>query len=210
MYFVKSEGPSIYFITDKSAGAIDGNYSIEEPWIRDLMGRIYSRGHEIGLHTSYNSYKRPKQIRYEFHKLLRLAEQEDIRQIQWGGRQHYLRWRVPDTWQGWSDAGLFYDSTLTYAEHVGFRAGICYQYPVYNLCSRQTLALPERPLVVMDGSLLSKSYMNLPIEDALTEIRSLAYACKAFRGQFTLLWHNSELVAKWQRRLYETVLEEIL
>jgi len=28
MCFVKSEGPSIYFITDKSAGAIDGNLTI--------------------------------------------------------------------------------------------------------------------------------------------------------------------------------------
>ena len=47
-------------------------------------------------------------------------------------RQHYLRWRAPTTWQNWEDAGLDYDSTVGYADHVGFRAGTCYEYPIFN------------------------------------------------------------------------------
>lgn len=34
-----------------------------------------------------------------------------------GGRQHYLRFRAPDTWRMWEKAGLAYDSTLSYADH---------------------------------------------------------------------------------------------
>ena len=41
---------SFYFMTERTAGMIDGNYSIADPWIKTLLRRIHERGHEIGLH----------------------------------------------------------------------------------------------------------------------------------------------------------------
>ncbi|MGC9098203.1 MAG: polysaccharide deacetylase family protein, partial [Dictyoglomus sp.] len=126
-----------YFITDHPAGTLDGSdYSLESPYIQVLIDRIYKRGHRIGLHASYNSYCDSQQIKREFEKLIMLAEKLSIKQDSYGGRQHYLRWKNPTTWQNWEDTGLNYDSTLSFADYAGFRTGVCYEYPVYNLVTR--------------------------------------------------------------------------
>lgn len=193
------------FMTGRSVSAIDGNYSMADPFIRKLWRRIYSRGHEIGLHTSYDSFDKPAQIRDEFTRLLRVAETEGTLQSNWGGRQHYLRWKAPATWQAWDDAGIDYDSTLSFADNAGFRCGVCHEYRVFNLETRTTLSLQEKPLVGMEVSVLGRDYMNLAPEEAEREILKLKNRCRLFDGEFTLLWHNNMLVDERDRDLYRRV-----
>ncbi|MEV2709857.1 polysaccharide deacetylase family protein [Paenibacillus larvae] len=200
---------SFYFITDHTAGSIDGYYAISDPPIRQLMKRIHSRGHIIGLHPSYHTYLHPYQIKREYERLRQVCEEEKICQQIWGGRQHYLRWSAPATWQVWEDAGLQYDSTVGYADRPGFRCGICREYPVFNLQTRRKLKLKERPLLVMEQSLLNKSYLGMEEEKAFSHILRIASVCKRHNGQFTLLWHNSQLQRKEDRDLYERVLAAI-
>jgi hypothetical protein len=156
------------------------------------MRRIHERHHELGFHGSYESFRDPVQIRKEFASLTRIADEEGLYQPQWGGRQHYLRWEAPTTWQAYGDAGLSYDSTLTYADHAGFRCGVCYEFPVFNLQTRQPLALRERPLIVMEASLVGSSYMQLDTELALDKVAALSDTCRRFDGDFTFLWHNGQ------------------
>jgi hypothetical protein len=196
---------SFYFIPDRSAGMIDGNYSIDGPWIRGLLRRVHERGHEVGLHLSYNTFRDPPRVRREFDLLLKATESEGISQRAWGGRQHYLRWEAPTTWQAWADAGLDYDSTLSFADRIGFRCGVCYDYSVFNLRTRVALRLRERPLIVMEDSALRERYMNLTFEQARREIGKLKERCKQFEGDFTLLWHNHRLVDERERELYRDV-----
>lgn len=197
---------AFYFITENTAGPIDGEYDLANPWIRSLMSEIHERGHEIGLHPSYCTYRDPPQIRAEFQNLLQTADDLSISQPTWGGRQHYLRWEAPTTWQGWNDAGLTYDSTVGYADHAGFRAGTCYEYSTFNLISRQQLALKERPLIVMEGTLLGKKYMNLDYTSALEYALGLRARCLQFEGTFTLLWHNSHFLTRKDFFTYEALL----
>jgi peptidoglycan/xylan/chitin deacetylase (PgdA/CDA1 family) len=140
---------AFYFITDQTAGTIDGDYSMDHPVIRQLLRNIHDRGHEIGLHTSYNTYLDPAQTQKEFAILQRACAAEGIYQNTWGGRQHYLRWRTPTTFQNWDIAGLDYDSTLVFADRIGFRCGTCYEFPVFDLGQRVALTLRERPLVMV-------------------------------------------------------------
>lgn len=198
---------AFYFITDHSAGAIDGDYSIDHCWIRQLIRHIHERGHEVGLHPSYNTYRDPVQTERELQKLLQATAEEGICQAEWGGRQHYLRWENPTTWQNWADAGLGYDSTLSFAEQVGFRCGTCYEYPVFNLKTRQRLALRERPLIVMEASLFG--YMHLAWEASLQKILCLNAICKQFDGDFTLLWHNNNLISNIQKQQYRTMCQSL-
>jgi hypothetical protein len=200
---------AFYFIADHSAGEIDGLYDLNDAWIRRLMKRIQARGHEIGLHPSYGSYRDPTQTRREFERLLHISQAEGIRQARWGGRQHYLRWENPLTWQNWAEAGLDYDSTLCFADHVGFRCGICFEYPVFNLRTRQRLKLRERPLIVMERTLLSP-YMNYTFEASVQKILDLGAICRQFNGDFSLLWHNDNLISKQEKLWYSTILEELI
>ena len=197
---------SFYFFSN-SPQPIDGNYSIDDKCIMSLIKKIHERGHELGLHTTYNSYLDPNATKGEFESLLTVMETLKISQSYWGGRQHYLRWENPTTWENLEIAGLDYDSTVGYADRVGFRCGCCYEYPVFNLRKRAMSNLKERPLVVMEGTLFG--YMCLNFEESLSKILDLKNKCQAFYGDFTLLWHNSSLVTNDERYWYTTMLEEI-
>lgn len=201
---------AFYFIADHSAGSVDGLYDLGHPWIRDLIRRISRRGHEIGLHASYNTYTDPDQTLREFEILRRICVEEGVEQQRWGGRQHILRWETPTTFQNWNDAGLDYDSTLTFADVAGFRCGVCYDYRAFNVRTSTALRLIERPLIAMECTVMDKRYMGLGDRDrALAEIVRLQERCKLFEGNFTLLWHNSRLVNPQELLLYNRVLSAI-
>jgi hypothetical protein len=198
---------AFYFKTDASDPKFDNYYDLETPWMKDLLKQIHERGHEIGLHTSYEAHKDFERTRNEFNRLLRITEKLGIKQEKWGGRQHYLRWENPISWQIWEDVGLDYDSTVGFADHVGFRCGTCQEFPVFNLITRKALRLRERPLIIMEGTLLGTSYMALSPEKAMEWIEHLSKISRQFNGIFTLLWHNSTLSERWQRDLYIKTLE---
>ncbi len=199
---------AFYFISSNNKPSIDGDYCIEEPVVRSLIHEISERGHEVGIHPSYSSYNSSDAIRTEFHRLLDLGKTLGITQSKWGGRQHYLRWDQAITPAYWEEADLQYDSTLGFPEHIGFRCGTCQEYQLYDLKNRRQLRLRERPLHVMDVSVIDKPYMDLGHGDkALSAIRDIKSTCRRFGGQFNLLWHNTRLVNAKQRALYEAVLD---
>ena len=102
------------------------------------------------------------------------------------GRQHVLRFEAPTTWTIWEGANMDLDSTLGFADHVGFRAGIAEQYPVFDVLERKTLNLEEAPLVVMDSSL--KDYQLLTPNDAKAKIDLLIDRVFRVNGLFVLLY----------------------
>lgn len=194
------------FITGHSGGALDGNYCIYDLWIRGLMRKIHQRGHEIGFHPSFNTFRDPIQTRHEFETLLQVAGEEGIYQPAWGGRQHYLRWENPTTWQIWEDTGLAYDSTLTFADHSGFRCGTCYDYPTFNLRTSTPLKLREYPLIVMEVTL--RNYMGFSLAAMFREILELKRICAYFHGNFTLLWHNTSLLSDREKEQYMQIISK--
>jgi len=195
------------FLAGRGASGRDGYYEIHRCGIRRLMRRIHERGHELGYHGSYETYQDPARVGREFDHLRRIAEQEGVPQSAWGGRQHYLRWEAPTTWAAYSQAGLAYDSTLTYADRAGFRCGACYDFPVFNLRTRKALKLRERPLIVMDATLFSPAYMGLSAAQAVDQVGVLSGLCRRFGGDFTLLWHNGQTRTPELREAFAAMLE---
>lgn len=198
---------AFYFICGRTSMQLDPEYRLEDPAIRALMRNIHARGHEIGLHGSYGTYRSPRIIAEEANRLKRICGSEGIHQDQWGGRMHYLRWETPTTLNGWDCAGMTYDSTLGYADRVGFRCGTCNEYPAYDPVSDCALTLRIRPLIAMERTVMDHGYMGLGCgEDAFAALVSLKRACKAVGGTFSLLWHNTSLERPHIRDLYESVL----
>jgi len=198
---------SEFYFLSRTGQPIDANYSPYDAPIASTMREINARGHAIGLHPSYDSYTSADRIASEFTHLREAAEQMGIEQETWGGRQHYLRWKAPETWQHWSDAGLAFDSTVGFADAAGFRCGTCVEFPVFNLRTRRQLALRERPLIVMEETLLSEVYAGLSRSAALSVIEVLADECKHHNGDFVMLWHNSSLLSRRDRRAYCAALD---
>lgn len=201
---------SFYFMSVETPSEFDARYSIKAPWMRRLLRVVSARGHEIGYHGSYASSREPAQTDLEVKRLLAVLHEEGVEgSFGGGGRQHYLRWKAASTWEAWDDAGLTYDSSLIFADSVGFRCGVCYEYPTYSLRSRRTLRLRERPLAIMEVTLLLSQYMALSPEEACQHIYRLSTECRRFGGQFTLLWHNSNLGSCRNKRLYKEVVSMI-
>lgn len=186
---------AFYFLTAVTKPEIDADYSLEDDDIKNLLILINQNGHEIGLHPSYNTFDNSEQTRKEWLLLRNSCERLNIDQEIWGGRQHYLRFETPQTWRNWESAGMNYDSTLGFAEHPGFRCGICYEYPVFDLTNSVKLNLLERPLVWMDDSLLSKLYMGFEVgsEEAISYTLALKETCRKYNGDFNLLYHDNYL-----------------
>lgn len=188
---------AFYFIADDDAYPL----ASQAP----LLARVAERGHEIGLHPSYDTYRDSERTGAELRRLREVAEVAGVELDRVGGRQHFLRWDAATTWRIWDELGLAYDSTLSWAEAAGFRAGVCYEYPVFDLGGRRMLSLRERPLVAMEATFLQ--YLALDRETALAAIADLKATCRRYGGQFVLLWHNNRLQGARDRALYEAVLD---
>jgi hypothetical protein len=197
---------AFYFIAGDSL--CDPRYDIQDSKICDLIEKIISRGHEVGLHPSYDTYLNPEKLLFEAQTLRQILQEKLDLELPIGGRQHYLRWKATDSWQHWEDTDLSYDSSVGFAEHSGFRSGICYEYPTFNLITRQQLKLKEYPLIVMECSLLSRNYMSISYADASKKILHFKNICKLFNGVFVLLWHNNQLFQAKDRILYLNSINE--
>jgi len=198
---------AFYFICGRTDPDKDADYEPEHPAIRDLMGRIHKRGHEIGLHPSFGTFNAPDLIAVEATRLKRICAEEGIEQDAWGGRMHYLRWETPTTMYGWENAGMTYDSTLGYADFPGFRCGTCFEYPALDPIAGKQLNLRIRPLIAMECTVMNQRYVGLGTgPESLARFLQLKDACRAVGGTFTLLWHNSEFATPESRRLYQDVL----
>jgi hypothetical protein len=171
------------------------------------MQKINQRQHLIGLHGSYNSYNDFDILSNEYEILDQTMKNIGITQPLESSRQHYLRWDSSITPHLLNKTGLKYDTTLTHAEVAGFRCGTCYEFPMYDLKNRQELSIIQKPLIVMECSVLD--YLGLSPEQGKSFVITLAQQCKKFNGTFSLLWHNSELDEKWKKRLYLEILSEI-
>lgn len=199
---------TFFFLSVLRPQRIDGCYELEEPRIAALLRRIVERGHEIGLHGSYGSTDTPERLAHELQRLHDAVTRAGGMQTEFGGRQHYLRWRMGDTARSLDTLGLVYDSTLGFSDTGGFRCGTSRSFPLFDLTMRRTLALVERPLVLMEATFLSPTYMGLGCgEQAYAMMMELRESCRRFGGEFSLLWHNSNFGMPGARELYEALIQ---
>ncbi len=160
----------------------DNNYKIKRA--ADIIKNIKKRKHIVGFHGSYNSYNNSEQFKKEKELLEQIA---DIQIDE--GRQHYLRFEIPTTWQIWEDHNMQIDSTCGYADKEGFRCGTGDKFSVFNILTRKQLKLKERPLVIMDGTLFA--YNHYSIEEVEQATIRLIKKAEKYNSAITILAHNS-------------------
>lgn len=194
---------SNFLLMGKGASKYDNSYNLGENFLKRIVFNIKERGHSIGLHATYNAYNDKEQFMKEKSDVENLCDME-IKT----GRQHYLRFEAPVTWQVWEDNGMEWDSTLSYADKEGFRCGTCYEYSVFNFLTREKLNLKEKPLIVMDGSFISYQPEITP-EEMVSKIQMLVDKCRKYNGTFVFLWHNSSFNTD-QWRPFGKVYEDIV
>jgi hypothetical protein len=174
-----------------SPSSFDSGYDISHPKIARLIEWAMGRGIEMGVHPGYNTYLAQEELEREVQRCRNAIKQYFV-----GGRQHYLRWS-PETWLHWERCELAYDSSVGFADGLGFRAGTCIPYLPWLWAEDRPANLLEIPLVAMDVTLME--YMKLAPAEAVRAVRELIRRCAAVGGVFTLLWHNNSLLAPYGR-----------
>ncbi|HBS88018.1 MAG: hypothetical protein A2W91_10130 [Bacteroidetes bacterium GWF2_38_335] len=189
---------SHFFFMAGGITSYDNHFSINDEEVKAMIGKIIQRGHSVGIHPSYDSYNNHKIFNSEKETLEAITEKPVLK-----GRQHFLRYKLPETWQMWDDAGMLWDSGMYYTNEPGFRSGCCYEYPLFNVKSRQKLNLREKPLVFMEIA-----WIVDPARDR-NEIKDLISKVKKYNGDFIMLWHNSN-IDHCNRELFDEVYEKII
>jgi len=167
----------------------DSNYKLES--VRDLINNIKLRGHIIGFEEKWRNEKK---------KLIKFIN-NDINE----GRQHYLRFSIPNTWRIWESNKINIDSSCGYTSKSGFKCGTGDCYSVYDFLERKQLNIKERPLVIMDRSVING--LSYDIKEAEELVTSLLKISMKYNSTITVLFHNSTLNNNRIRSLYLGILD---
>jgi len=185
---------SVVYWKASPPGPHDRGYDLDDPLIRNVINWLRDHDVEMGLHAGYETYLCPDRL---------LEEAQAFADVlgEWpsGGRQHYLRW-CPQTWIDWETCGISYDSSVGYADQIGFRAGTCVPYRPWLLTLNREARLVEIPLLVMDATLIA--YLHLSHEQSVARVADCMARSRAVGGVFTLLWHNATLLDPRYNGLY--------
>ncbi|MCB9196091.1 MAG: polysaccharide deacetylase family protein [Flavobacteriales bacterium] len=170
------------------------------PDYKDLVSQLRSYA-KIGIHPSYNSYLNESKLKQETSRLKEfLSSDETII-----SRKHFLRLSVPDCYRLMENVGIKEDYTMGYADNVGFRAGLCTPFKIFDLLQNRQLEVTIHPFAYMDGTL--REYLKLNLEEAKNQLTFLNNQVKAVNGEFIGIWHNTSLTNEdeWKgwREVYE-------
>ena len=196
---------TFYFMAGNEPSDPDFRYRISDPLIIDLLRGIHERGHEIGLHASYASYLSPDRTLQEFESLRAACLSAGFDQGSWGVRQHYLEIQNPATWRNHELAGFDHDSTLGFADRLGFRAGTCREFPIFDVLAAKPLRLRQRPLIVMDATMTG--YLALDADAVDASARAIVTAAVRHDGDAVILYHNSSLPRRAQQARYGALVD---
>jgi hypothetical protein len=180
----KNNVKSHFFFTSANKSKFDIGYKINSNIIKNLIKHIEERDHIVGFHPGYYSYNNEEIWKKEFEFL-----NNHVKTPLKCGRQHYLRFEVPLTWQFWENNNFEWESSMTYSDKEGFRCGTCYEFNVFNILTGKKLSLKEKPLIVMEGSFFQ--YQNISHNEIINKVITLKEIVKKYKGNFILLWHNS-------------------
>ncbi len=150
------------------------------------MVKTISLKYQAGLHPSYSSHKKESAILREKQLLESLTGNPVII-----SRQHFLKLRFPDTFRNLLKSGIREDHSMSYPDYPGFRAGIAFPFPFYDLEKDISTELMIYPFAVMDRTL--KDYLGLTPSMAIEKLEKLINSVKETGGLFISVWHNDSL-----------------
>ena len=180
----------------------NADYDVRNKKIRQVIRKLGDDGFEIGVHGSFGTHADALKLKKEILVI-------DTPSIT-GNRFHFLMFHPAKTIGVLENSGVKYDTSLGFAEHIGFRRGTCYPFYLYDFEQDKMSSVLEIPLIVMDTTLRNKKYMDFTPEMTLNAVSGLVDEIKKFNGVFTLLWHNtffSEYKFAGWKQIYLDILE---
>ena len=115
---------------------------------------------------------------------------------------HFLRYSIPETPNILENLGILFDSTLGFPDKPGFRCGTSHEFQMFDPVNQRPLKLRQKPLIMMENTILPSEYSNLSLKESKLIIKDLLNKCKDYNGNFTMLWHNCEFIKTSYKDIY--------
>jgi len=196
---------TIFFFLIGDYTTYDTNVSSSNATYKSLIKSIADYV-DVGLHPSYFTMKNADKLKKEKQRLEQIVN-IPIKKT----RQHYLRLKLPETYQYLIDLEVEEDYSMGYAKHYGFRASTCTPFYFYDLDFEIQTPLKIIPFAVMDTTL--NDYLGYVPAVAKSKIKKLIREVKAVSGTFVLLFHNETLseTDRWKgwSKMYKELVEEL-
>ena len=193
---------SIFFFLLADKSEHDRNLDYQNPAIKKLVNQVKTFS-EIGIHPSFHTSSFPEKILIEKERLKKLSTEQINK-----SRQHYLKFKLPDTFNALLQSGITEDYSMGFPETPGFRAGICKPFYFYDLKNEKASSLKIFPLTCMDATFIY--YLEKSPEKSLMEMLNLMKEVKKVNGVFIPIFHNDILGGneKW-KSVHDKVLLQI-
>lgn len=164
----------------------DNTFNWKNKPFQNLIQNIDQKGYPVGLHPSYNTYMDREKILFEKEKLEMITGHPvNI------SRQHFLKFRLPQTFEYLAEAGITDEYTGCPVKNAGFKFFTTHPFTWFNLAKNRQENLTLHPTMVMDRAL--QKYLDLSPEAALTLMKDTLKTTSCYNGKFTLLIHNETL-----------------
>jgi hypothetical protein len=176
---------SVFFFLLADKTNQDKNLSHTNNRMKKLINNIKTFS-KIGIHPSFSTSDFPEKILIEKERLEKISD-ETINK----SRQHFLKFKMPDTYNFLISAGISEDYSMGFPEAPGFRAGTCKPFYFYDLKNEKATLLKIFPVTCMDATFIH--YSKISAEKSLFAILNLMKEVKKVEGTFIPIWHNNYL-----------------
>jgi len=189
---IAEKHPTILFFLLGNWGKYDKNIHWENKALQTTITSFVNKA-KIGIHPSFAAFLNEQKVSEEIERL-NLILQNDIAD----SRQHFLRLKLPDSYQLLIKQGIKNDYTMGFADHFGFRAGTSFPFYFFDLKNNETVNFKIYPFAYMDGTL--KDYIGMSPEESIAVIKTLREDIENVGGHFISVWHNHSIgdTLEWQ------------
>ncbi|MES2630185.1 MAG: hypothetical protein V4616_14575, partial [Bacteroidota bacterium] len=145
-------------------------------------------------HPSYYSDRTAHKLDHEIQGL-RSVSGDPVE----SSRQHFLKFRLPDTFLNLASHGIQHDYSMGYAPQPGFRAGTSRPFYFFDVVHNTATTLLMHPITVMEGTY--KDYLHKTPSQSIQDIRSLIDTVREHGGTFMSIWHEAQLTdsSPWRK-----------
>lgn len=196
-----------YFVLFAARSRFDKNADINNENFISLINKLKENAN-IGLHASYASSFDKKELLRKEKQSLEKAINTSIT----ASRQHYLRVRLPDTYDNLQANHILHDYSMGYVSLAGFRAGTCHSFLFFDLQKNTSTSLRIHPLLFMENAFTQRN--DTHAESLWEYVKPYVDEVKKHKGELITLFHNQSFAQDKQytpiKTLYETLIHYVL